>query len=330
MAKKVLILPGDGTGPAVIGAAKQVLQEATGGLELLDGEIGESAFRRTGRALPAETVSLLAEADAAISGHTDTSRLGMRNPLEDVRRQMNLFQEVRPLQHICSYLGSQKTNCLLITESPDSLPPVREYSTLYGITKECDLSSEAAGELFSAACSTALSFGRSKACLVRGNGGEPESDRLLTQAFEKAFKDSGMETDIMSEEKVACRLALDPSEFDVLVSGPDPAGFLRGMLSGMIGGSGLTPVAFIGKDFGLFMPSRGFGEVSPYRPENPTAAILAAAMALRHLGLAKEALRVENAVYAMYEEHKITRDLGGKTEPGPFVQGVIAHMHDGE
>ncbi len=330
MPKKLLVLPGDNEGPSVMEAAESAIRAAADGIEIVRGEIGASALKRTGRALPADTVSYLAEADAVLSAHCDMSGTGLRNPLEDVRRQMNLFEEVRPFRQLSRHLGTKKADVLLITESPDSLPPVREYSTLYGITRESDISSDASEELFATARATAEGLGRHAACLVAGNGAEPESDRLLAQSFSDAFEGSDMRTEIMSEEKASCRLALDPSEFDTVISGPGPAGFLRGTLSGIIGGSGLTPVGFIGKEFGMFMPSRGFGEVSPQRASNPTAALLAAAMALRHLGESDGARAVEESVSYMYERRRTTADIGGKISPSAFTKGVLKHMETAE
>jgi 3-isopropylmalate dehydrogenase len=44
---------------------------------------------------------------------------------------------------------------------------------------------------------------------------------------------------------------------------------------------------------------------------NPFGAILTAAMMLRHLGMEKEADRIEAAVYVAVREKKTTQDIGG-------------------
>jgi isocitrate/isopropylmalate dehydrogenase len=44
---------------------------------------------------------------------------------------------------------------------------------------------------------------------------------------------------------------------------------------------------------------------------NPLGAILTAAMMLAHLGLAREAVRIETAVLQAVREKKTTRDIGG-------------------
>lgn len=55
---------------------------------------------------------------------------------------------------------------------------------------------------------------------------------------------------------------------------------------------------------------------------NPFGAILTVAMMLRHLGLAKEADRIEAAVLEAVRQKKITEDIGGKLgtrEAGEFI-----------
>jgi len=69
---RIAVLPGDGIGPEVIGAAIRVLElvaeRARLKLQLREGLVGGAAIDRTGRPLPEETLRLCREADAVLFG----------------------------------------------------------------------------------------------------------------------------------------------------------------------------------------------------------------------------------------------------------------------
>ncbi len=61
---------------------------------------------------------------------------------------------------------------------------------------------------------------------------------------------------------------------------------------------------------------------------NPFGAILTAAMMLNHLGLAREAERIEAAVLEAVRQKKTTQDIGGALgtrEAGNWVASFINH-----
>jgi len=61
---------------------------------------------------------------------------------------------------------------------------------------------------------------------------------------------------------------------------------------------------------------------------NPFGAILTAAMMLAHLGLAKEAAKIEAAVLDAVRQKKTTQDIGGKLgtrEAGEWVAKQVSH-----
>lgn len=60
---------------------------------------------------------------------------------------------------------------------------------------------------------------------------------------------------------------------------------------------------------------------------NPTGAILAGAMMLRHLRLPAFADRVQDAVLAVLADRKtVTRDIGGDATTTQFVDAVVAKV----
>ena len=72
MAKKVLVLPGDGIGPEIIGEAVKLLEalNATGevAIELSHALVGGAAYDETGDPLPPATLAAARAADAVLLG----------------------------------------------------------------------------------------------------------------------------------------------------------------------------------------------------------------------------------------------------------------------
>src|SRR5688500_5837444 len=90
----VLVLPGDGIGPEVIGAAVAVLRAAALPLTLREAEAGWGCFERYGVALPAETLAAAREADAILFGAVASPSRpapGYRSPIVALRRELDLY-----------------------------------------------------------------------------------------------------------------------------------------------------------------------------------------------------------------------------------------------
>ncbi len=106
---KIAVLPGDGIGPEVIGAAVRVLgriaERAGLKLQLREGLVGGAAIDRTGTPLPPETLSLCREADAVLFGAVGGPRWD-HLPVEarpergllTLRRALGLYANLRPVR----------------------------------------------------------------------------------------------------------------------------------------------------------------------------------------------------------------------------------------
>src|SRR5690625_683925 len=107
MSKKILVLPGDGIGPEIIGEAIKLLdclrQEYGLQAELEQGLIGGAAVDAGGTALPDETLALDKEADAILLGAVGGAQYDtLDRPLRPergllaIRSELNLFGNLRP------------------------------------------------------------------------------------------------------------------------------------------------------------------------------------------------------------------------------------------
>jgi len=121
-------------------------------------------------------------------------------------------------------------------------------------------------------------------------------------------------------DSMAMHLIAKPREYDVIVTENMFGDILTDEASMLAGSLGLLPSASLGEgSVGLYEPIHGSApDIAGKGVANPYAAILSAAMLLRHsLGLDAEAACVERAVHGALEGGFLTADLAaGKPSVG--------------
>src|ERR1700760_407182 len=106
MAPRVVLLPGDGIGPEIIGSAQQVLDAAGASLDYEEHLFGGASIDAHGTALTDETLSACRSADAvllaAVGGPkwdtTDPNQPRPEQGLLGLRKALGLFANLRPVK----------------------------------------------------------------------------------------------------------------------------------------------------------------------------------------------------------------------------------------
>ena len=146
-----------------------------------------------------------------------------------------------------------------------------------------------------------------------------ESSRLWRETAEQVSRDyPDMEFESMYVDIAAMRLVRYPSVFDVIVTGNMFGDILTDEASMLAGSMGMLPSAAIGvQKPGLFEPIHGSApDIAGQGIANPLAAILSAAMLLRHsLELETEARAIEDAVAAVLDAGYRTPDIAAPGQP---------------
>jgi 3-isopropylmalate dehydrogenase len=110
---------------------------------------------------------------------------------------------------------------------------------------------------------------------------------------------------------------------------------LSDLTAGLVGGMGMAPSGDIGDEHGLFQPCHGSApDIAGEGKANPTATILSAAMMLDWLAersgigaLARDALRLERAVDAVYASGKVKPfELGGRDGTRSIADAVASNL----
>ncbi len=336
MKATIVLLPGDGIGPEVVGQARRVLERvaALAGHRFTFYEhlVGGCAMDACGEPLPAESLQACREADAillgAVGGPQWDPQAAVRpeQGLLALRRELGLFANLRPVRPFPALLdGSplrpdrlEGVDILMVRELTGGIyfgQPRRRWEE-GGEPRAVDTMAYSAGEV--------RRIGRLAFQLARGRRGLVtsvdkanvlETSRLWRQVMEEVaseFPDVKLEHQLV--DSAAMRLISAPGSFDVLVTGNMFGDILSDEGAVLTGSLGMLPSASLGEGRrGLYEPIHGSApDIAGKGVANPLGAILSAAMLLRHsLGLAREALAVERAVEAALEAGARTADLGG-------------------
>src|SRR5204863_8721388 len=142
----------------------------------------------------------------------------------------------------------------------------------------------------------------------------PMSDGLfLATARQVADDYPFLEFNELKIDSLCLHLALDPTEFDVLVMENLFGDVISDLCAGLVGGLGVVPGANIGAKYSLFEAVHGSApDIAGKGLANPIALLRSAAMMLEHIGQRETARRIEESVRkTLTGKQGLTRDLGG-------------------
>ncbi len=342
---KIVTLPGDGIGPEVLAAAREVLAEVAPDLDYEDHLIGGAAIDATGTALPDETVEAAKQADAvllaAVGGPkwdtTDPDKPRPEQGLLGIRGALGLYANLRPVRPLPALYDASPLKREII-EGTDLLV-VRELTggIYFGDKgradgRAYDVCAYTVEEIERIA-RTAFQAARSKVTSV-DKANVLETSRLwrevITRVHATEFPDIAF--DHLLVDNAAMQLVAAPRSFDVIVTENMFGDILSDEAAMITGSIGLLPSASLGNPSpptpGLFEPVHGSApDIAGSGVANPLAMFLSAALMLRH-GLAREddAARIESAVDRALEAGLRTGDLGGKATTAEATRAVLEEL----
>ena len=351
MSKHIVVIPGDGIGEEITDSAVQVLQEVDAvckiGLTFERRIAGGTAYDECGSPLPKETIEAAKKADAILFGAVGGDKWD------------NVEPTLRPEQAV---LGLRKALGLYVNLRPVKVPPVlAEYSPLKAdIVTGTDVlivRELVGGIYFGDRCESEIHNGVERAWDLE-NYSVPEVQRIGTFAMKAAQGRRGKVTsvdkanvlatsrlwrrtmiDVAKDypdvslnhfyvDNCAMQLALNPKQFDVIVTG-NLFGDILSDEAAVLGGSiGMMPSASVGEKTSLFEPIHGSApDIAGKGIANPCATILSAAMLFRYaLGEEAAAQAIEKAVDAALLDGWRTPDLykdGFKKADTDTMTGII-------
>ena len=325
MAPRIGVLPGDGIGREVTPWAVKALQATGLDWEFVQAEVGWECFQRQGTALPEATVELLGTCAAALFGAVSSPSHkvpGYRSPIVAMRRQFNLYANLRPVVSAPIASSRPGIDLLLVRENTEGLYVQRERSDGETAIAERVITRAASERIGRLACQLAAGR-RQHLTIVHKANILPETCGLFRDAVRREAADfPGLAIDEVLVDTMALRLIRDPESFDVVVTTNLFGDILTDEAAMLVGGLGLAPAGNIGDRIAIFEPVHGSApDIAGRGVANPAAFLLAAEMCGEHLGLADGAARLRAAVRTALRESP-TRDLGGTATTAEFAAAV--------
>jgi 3-isopropylmalate dehydrogenase len=342
MAPIVVLLPGDGIGPEIIGPTLEVLRAVGADLDYEEHLFGGASIDAHGTALTDDTLAACRAADAvllaAVGGPkwdtTDPSKPRPEQGLLGLRKGLGLFANLRPVRPLPALYDSsplkleviERTDLLVVRELTGGIYFGEKTRTEDSASDACVYTREEIERIarvaFGAARSRVTSVDKANVLETSRLWREVVSD-LHSREF------PNIELEHLLVDNAAMRLIAAPRHFEVILTENMFGDILSDEAAMLTGSIGMLPSASLGGDGpGLFEPVHGSApDIAGTGAANPLAMFLSAAMMLRHgLALEAQAAAVELAVDRALAEGLRTRDLGGAATTAEATQAVLQHL----
>jgi len=340
------VIAGDGIGPEIITEAQRVLQRACEldsiRVDSTDYKLGAEHWLKTGETLPESTMEALKQHDAILFGAIGADPRSGKIPSGLIEREMLLklrfsFDHYINLRPARLYPGAVsplsnpgEIDFVVVREGTEG-PYVGNGGTIRGGT-DAEIATEVSintahgvRRLIRYAFELAQSR-RKKLTLIHKTNVLVHAGRLYTRLFEEIGREfPEVQTDYLHVDAATIFMTTDPSRFDVIVTDNLFGDILTDQAGAVTGGIGYAAsgnINAVGEFPSMFEPVHGSApDIAGQNKANPTAAILAGAMLLRHLGYESTAVHIEDAVEAdMRANGARTR---GTDEVGNDVLGFL-------
>ncbi len=342
---KIALIPGDGIGKDVTGAAWQVLQTAAiqGGFALEGTEFPWSCayYRETGAMMPEDGIDALRAFDAILLGAVGwpaevPDAVSLHGLLLPIRKQFTQYANIRPhrlLPGVQGPLRAEGFDILCIRENTEG-----EYSGAGGRVHQ-GTGDEVAVEtsVFTrTGVERILRFGfeqararRKKLASVTKSNAQKHSMVFWDEVTREVAKDyPDVEVTQYHIDAIAARMVMAPESLDVVVASNLFGDILTDLGAAIQGGLGFAAAANINPDRSvpsMFEPVHGSApDIAHLGIANPIATIWSGAMMLDHLGEHEAAAAVMSAIEAV-----TARGIGtvpGQDRTETITQAVLAAL----
>jgi len=346
----IAVLPGDGIGPEVTREARRVLEALALDIQFEEAPIGGAAYLISGRPLPPDTLALAKRANAVLFGAIGDPRfdalerrLRPEAALLGIRRELGLFANIRPATLFPGLEGASPLKPEIVADL--DIVIVRELTgdvyfgekgrrtTLEGLRQGHDLMSydESEVERIARVGFEMAKRRKKKLCSVDKANVLETSQLWRDVVNEVAIDYPEVDFTCMYVDNAAMQLVRAPTEFDVILTGNLFGDILSDEASMCAGSIGMLPSASLrawSGDNGMYEPIHGSApDIAGQDKANPCAAILSAALLLRHsLDNDAAARRIEAAVAAALAKGARTADLGGALSTTAMGDAVLAEL----
>lgn len=312
---KLAVIPGDGIGVEVTAEALKVLHALVPNLETTEYDLGARRYNATGELLPEADLAEIRTHDAillgAIGDPSVTPGILERGLLLNMRFALDHHVNLRPSQ---LYPGAKSP---LAAEPNIDFVVVREgtegpytgnggsirVGTPHEIATEVSINTYFGAERVVRYAFALAQERRKHVTLIHKTNVLSFAGGIWTRAVETVSAEyPEVETAYCHIDAATIYMVTDPGRFDVIVTDNLFGDIITDLAGAVTGGIGLSASGNIDASRtnpSMFEPVHGSApDIAGKGIADPTAAILSAALLLRHLGREEDAVRTERAVEA--------------------------------
>lgn len=334
MSYRVTSIPGDGTGPELMAAAKTVLAATGVDIEWTDVEAGADVVEKYGTPLPQHVLDSVRDTKVALKGPVTTPvGSGFRSVNVALRKKLNLYANLRPALSIPGVRSRfEGIDLVVVRENTEDLYSGVEHMVGDDAAESIKIITRRASDLICRfAFDYALREGRKKVTAVHKANIIKLSDGLfleVARGVAQEYPDIEFEDRIV--DNMCMQLVQKPELYDVLLCPNLYGDILSDLCAGLVGGLGVAPGANIGKEVAVFEPVHGSAPKYAGKDKvNPTALILSSVLMLQHLGEKRAADALHQAVRDVIGRgENVTYDLGGTAGTSAMGAAVAERVEE--
>ena len=341
--KKLLVLPGDGIGPEVVGETLRVVdwmaKRRSVSFDVEEGLVGGAAYDAHGTALTDETMTDAMHADAVLFGAVGGPKyddlpfeLKPERGLLRLRKEMDLFANLRPAMVFPSMAKQSSLKEELVTGLDIMILRELTGGVYFCEPRGIETLADGTERGFDTQAYTTPEIeriGRVAFDMARKRRGKVTSvekanvmmsgvlwRRVMTALH--AAEGEGLDYENMYADNCAMQLVRNPKQFDVIVTDNLFGDILSDCAAMLTGSLGMLPSASLGaedpttgKRYALYEPVHGSApDITGKSMANPIAELLSFAMLLRYsFDMAEDADLIEKAIDNVLSSGTRTADI---------------------
>jgi isocitrate dehydrogenase (NAD+) len=332
MTHTITLIPGDGIGPEVSHAVRQILDAVGVGIEWEEIPARAEVERRGLDFMQSGVVESIRRNGVALKGPLMTEVAGGKPSINvGLRKALDLYANLRPVKNLEGvHARYQGVDVVLIRENTEDLYAGLEHTVVPGVVESLKIITERAStRIAKFAFEYARRHGRKRIHAIHKANIMKLSDGLFLTCTRKVAPEyPEIEYRELIIDNACMQMVLNPGQFDLLLLTNLYGDIMSDLAAGLVGGLGVVPSGNIGEGSAIFEAVHGTApDIVGKGVANPTALLMSAIMMLDHLNETAAARRIQTALHKVYREGKaLTRDVGGSATTAEFTCAVIGAL----
>lgn len=329
---QVTLIPGDGIGPEICGAVCEIIDRSKAEIEWEEVKVPPLNTREDRDLVLEEIISSVRRNKVALKGPITTpSGSGYRSVTVAIRKELNLYANVRPIRSLPGLNSPFKNlDFIIIRENTEG-----SYS---GVGHRIRDEFAENIRIITSFCSTRIAHfafqfarknDRTKITVVHKANILKETDGLFldsVRSVAQKYPHIALEERIV--DNMCMQLVQNPHQYEIILAPNLYGDILSDLGAGLIGGLGVVGGANYGEDIAVFEAVHGSApDIAGQNIANPLALLFSACLMLDYLDKKEVASQIyQAALKALKEGKNLTPDLGGEAKTGELAESIMSKL----